>query len=311
MRTLPYIGKSEYCYANSIAMLLRGLGESLEPGSIEVMTGMGVGAAWNGTTGMLLFDCSAPDVGITRALTQLGFEFEETAQDDPEVDPIPGLIDRLQTGPVLLGPLDLGLLPYNPFTRGERGADHYVAAYAADAGTVYLHDPWGFPCIPLAFPALRAAWQAETVPYRRGYFRSWQVMRRRERPDATQLVERALTLFRSIYESDSPALRTEGFLTGAAAICHVAELIDAGALGEQARDFLTGFSLPLACRRALDMAQFLLELQPAMARLKTCQAALLGQTQVALMGHDGDAGQCLADYAEYEATFESLVLGPG
>ena len=131
----------------------------------------------------------------------LGFEFEETAQDDPSLDPIPGLIDRLNTGPVLLGPLDLGLLPYNPFTRGERGADHFVAAYGAENGAVYLHDPWGFPCVPLEFATLRSAWQADAISYRRGYFRSWVVLHRREWPGLDQLVDRALTLFDTIYQS--------------------------------------------------------------------------------------------------------------
>lgn len=41
-----YIGKSEYCYANSAAMLLASAGYTVPPGTIEVLTGMGVGAAW-------------------------------------------------------------------------------------------------------------------------------------------------------------------------------------------------------------------------------------------------------------------------
>ncbi len=72
MKILTYVGKSEYCYANSIAMVLKGLGEDVEPGVIEVMTGMGVGLTWDESAGMLWFGSSSPDVGITRALTLLG-----------------------------------------------------------------------------------------------------------------------------------------------------------------------------------------------------------------------------------------------
>jgi len=38
----PYLGKIEYCYSNSTAMLLRSIGERIDPSLIEVMTGMGI-----------------------------------------------------------------------------------------------------------------------------------------------------------------------------------------------------------------------------------------------------------------------------
>lgn len=303
MEMLPYIGKSEYCYANSIAMVLKGLGEDMDPGMIEVMTGMGVGVTWDQSAGMLFFSCSSPDVGITRALTQLGFEFEEIIKDDPGLDPIPSLIERLNTGPVLLGPLDLGLLPYNPVTRGDGGADHFVVAYGAANGAVYLHDPWGFPCIPLPFAALRSAWQADAIPYRRGYFQSWAVLQRKEWPDLNQLVDRALTLFDTIYQS----ARAEAAVTGPEALGRVGALIDSHELTDHARNFLTHFSVPLACRRALDMAQFLKRVHPEMTGIKIHQARLLGQTQAELMGSGGSASRCLSEYAECEADFEALV----
>ena len=109
-----YLGKSEYCYSHSAAMLLASAGYWVSPATIEVLTGMGIGATWVEATDFLFFDSSSPDVGISRAFKASGYAVQETAQSSLTPDPMPALIEALHSGPVMLGPLSLGLLPYNP-----------------------------------------------------------------------------------------------------------------------------------------------------------------------------------------------------
>ena len=57
----------------------------------------------------------------------------------------------LSNGPVVLGPLDMGHLIYNPNHTILYGVDHFVTVYALDSQYLYLHDPAGFSCIKVAF----------------------------------------------------------------------------------------------------------------------------------------------------------------
>lgn len=306
---LSYMGKSEYCYANAAAMLLAAYGETAAPGTIEVLTGMVVGAFWDARQDVLLFDCSAPDRGLTRALAALGFTCLETWERDASAEPMPALLAELEHGPALLGPLDLGSLPYNPFTRGEVGADHYVLAYGWDEDRVRLHDPWGFPCVEISQADLRRAWRADTIPYRRGHYRRWSRPRRVEAPSDDELFRRALRGFAIVYREDQALLRDSGFTTGPAALHAVAERLRNRQLGETARQFLTHFAVPLAARRALDCSAFLQPYDFARAQIKEEHAQILGALQGRLMGRDeGTAADLLHQYALREMAFEAWVL---
>ena len=127
---ISYVGNGPYCYANSAAMLLESAGESVEPRLIEVLSGVGLGAIWiaNSQTLFLSGLASAPDVGLTRSFGLLGFDVEEEAESDGAAIPIDALKLQLGSGPVLLGPLDMGELSYRPNASGANGADHFVLA---------------------------------------------------------------------------------------------------------------------------------------------------------------------------------------
>jgi hypothetical protein len=279
-KNLPvYMGKSEYCYANSAAMLLTSAGYLVSPATIEVLTGMGIGATWIAATNFLFFDLSSPDVGISRAFKALGYAVQETVQPALTPDPMPALIEALRGGPVMLGPLSLGLLPYNPQTLGEQGADHYVLAYAADADRILLHDPWGFPCIPISVEALRQAWSARDIEYKRGCYRSWRGPQQMERPSSQDLFDRAIAVIQEVYSQEEPLLQREGLATGSDALHQVANRFREGQMSEAGREFLTDFSLPLAARRALDYSHFLAPHHPALAAIQAAKATTLGQCQ--------------------------------
>ncbi len=306
--SLPiYIGKAEYCYANSVAMLLASAGHTVPPGTIEVFTGMGVGAAWIEASDALFFSLSTPDVGITRAFEALGYAVQETAQSTRDRDPIPGLVAALSDGPVIVGPLSLGLLPYNPYTHGEQGADHYVLAYAADVDFIVLHDPWGFPCIRMSIEDLRRAWEAPDIAYKRGYYRSWTQPKQREHPSARDLVDRAIGVFRVVYSDAETVVQQAGVAIGADALHRVAQRYREGQMSATGREFLIGFSLPLAARRALDHAVFLNPYHPELAKTLMTKANLMGLCQTLLGANDATFADALDRVADNEATFRTMI----
>src|SRR5215217_4742742 len=120
-RIPAYVGNGHYCYANTTAMLLASVGEQVSAGLIEVVSGVSLGAAWNEAMGLIFFDSTAPDVGISRALRLQGFEIDERASADGDPAPLEELARALEAGPALLGPLDMGLLSYRAGKRQASG----------------------------------------------------------------------------------------------------------------------------------------------------------------------------------------------
>ena len=158
---IPYVGNAAYCYADSTAMLLAAAGEQVSNSTIEVLCGVGLGAMWSAPSETLFFGnlASPPDVGISRALALLGFRFTEHigAADDPP--PFEALRSALVQGPVVLGPVDMGYLRYNPSYPNLSGGDHFVLAYRMDEREIGLHDPGGFPYVTLPLDELALAWK--------------------------------------------------------------------------------------------------------------------------------------------------------
>ena len=185
-RILTCVGNGPYCYANSASMLLESAGESVEPRLIEVLSGVGLGAFWIPESQTLFLSgwASAPDVGVSRSFGLLGFEVAEDAELDGDPMPVEALNLQLSEGPVMLGPLDMGELSYQPSVRGANGVDHFVLALHMEDDAVVVHDPAGYPAMPIDVEALDRAWQADLIEYRRGTYRRWHLARPHRRPVA-------------------------------------------------------------------------------------------------------------------------------
>ena len=69
----------------------------------------------------------------------------------------------IQHSPVLIGPLDMGYLTYNPYAFG--GADHFLVVLTVEHNHVLVHDPKGFPYATLPLEDLLKAWRAERIDY--------------------------------------------------------------------------------------------------------------------------------------------------
>ncbi len=80
---IHYIGNGPYCYANATAMLLGTIEEHISPSRIEVLTGVGLGAFWLGDAKLIFFSNlgTAPDIGISKALELVGFNYIEKSRD--------------------------------------------------------------------------------------------------------------------------------------------------------------------------------------------------------------------------------------
>ena len=302
---LTYVGNGPYCYANSASMLLESAGESLEPRLIEVLSGVGLGASWVPESQTLFLSgwASVPDVGLSRSFGLLGFEVAEEAELDGAPMPVVALNLQLSEGPVMLGPLDMGELSYHPNARGANGVDHFVLALHTEDGAVVVHDPAGYPAMPIDVEALDRAWRADLIEYRRGAYRRWHSPARAEDLSPEQIAEATIQSFGQAYR-DSRTIDDPKVAVGPEAVEALVASIRGGELLDGGLEHLRRFALPLGVRRALDYSWYLQELRPELADLKKRQAWHLARAHVA-------AARCewepLADHLMHLADLEHKV----
>lgn len=273
---IGYIGNGAYCYANSAAMLLRSAGEDVAPSRIEVLTGVGLGASLEGELLFFNLPAAALDTGLSRAFRILGWDVKEKFCPEDGEPPLDELREELQTGPAVLGPLDMGELAYIPHHRNLAGADHYVLALSLEKDHLHLHDPAGYPSVFLSLDRLAVAWRADRIPYRRGAFRRWIRPIRVAEPSEEEVQEAAFCYFRNLYrESRELAART-GKPVGAEAIRSAADQVEAVGMTERQKGHFVYFALPLGAKRSLDFTDFFNAVNPELTRLKREQARLFG-----------------------------------
>jgi hypothetical protein len=285
---VAYAGNGAYCYSNALHMCLRAAGAAgddlPDPGLVECLTTMPFGVTYlRGKDGPLVFfDGLDPERGVQRALRALGWACDvwhgtggAAGQADGEAA-LGRLRAAVAAGPALLGPLDMGYLPYRPGTPRARGADHYVVALAAEGGRVRVHDPGGYPCAVLGEGELLTAWRGEAIGYKPGPYTLRSGFRRIEAVERAEAVARTLPLARENVVRDPGGPECYG---GSRALRLLAADLR-GAVPAGLAGHLTGFALPLGARRALDAAGFLAEAdRPAAARAMEAQALLLGEAQ--------------------------------
>ncbi|MEV6166400.1 hypothetical protein AB0L71_31660 [Streptomyces sp. NPDC052052] len=159
----PYVGSGPYCYTNSLTMMWG----SEAPGThiVECLTGSPFGVQLIGGR-VPFFDPYGwdPEIGLNAAIGLLGWRCERTDGGTPE-EAAQRLRAACEEGPVLVGPLDMGLLLHQPGSGTAQGADHYVVVLAVEEGTVVFHDPHGHPYASLPLDAFLESWRGEEVAY--------------------------------------------------------------------------------------------------------------------------------------------------
>nr|WP_252400971.1 BtrH N-terminal domain-containing protein [Bacillus subtilis] len=267
-----YIGNGHYCYSNSAAMFLSSIGEHVSPQMLEVLTGVGLGAMLeNGKT--LFLSMRDPDDGINCAFNILGIDAEEHQQADCLEAPFSLLKKQIARAPVLLGPLNMGELTYLPNHKHLNGADHYVLGYDMDNQSIYLHDPAGFPYVPLTLEQFKKAWKADDIPYCKGHFKYWSSPKKTHSLHDNEIYKKTIMYFKKTYQEFE---NSNLGLIGKDAILHYAEQLRHGPITQEMIDHTTYFLFQLSAKRANDFAFFFENKATNLSKIKNIQAETLG-----------------------------------
>ncbi|MGW6705911.1 hypothetical protein ACWGDE_13620 [Streptomyces sp. NPDC054956] len=305
---LGYVGSGPYCYTNSLAMMLGG--EAPSTTVIETLTGSPFGAQL--IAGSLpLFDPYGwhPEAGLDDAIALLGWSCERSDGGTP-AEALERLRAACAHGPVLVGPVDMGLLLYQPGTPNADGGDHYVVVLAADEEGVELHDPHGHPWATLPTRAFLSAWEAKSVAYIEApYVLRTGFVRRRGVTPVDALRASLPGAARWLAGRDDLPM-PPGSLGGAAAVEALADTVAQGT-PPGIRTLLTAFGVRVGTRRLVDAAMCLEELGLSdAASIAQRQARILGGLQYPLVhGDDRAAAARLRQLAPTYAQLHAALGG--
>ncbi|MEW2401733.1 hypothetical protein [Streptomyces sp. NPDC046862] len=304
----PFLGSVPYCYSNSLAMVLGA--DAPPPSAIEVLTGSPFGAQV--VEGALpYFDPLGwePDLGLDQAVGLLGWSCRKVGGGE-ETEAVARLREACGRGPVLVGPVDIGLLLHQPWAGGTAiGGDHWVVALDVDDERVLFHDPDGFPYATLPVDAFVAAWRAEKVECA-GPFTMRSDFERVRDVDGTDALRQSLPVARRwlAEHRGGPALRP-GALGGDDAVERLAEWVEGG-VDDRTHGHLAGFAVRLGARRLSDASYWLAQVgADRAAEVAHRQARLLGGVQYGLVTGDRRAvasglRQLVGTYGELTAALD-------
>ena len=300
-----YFGDVSLCYSYSLVMALDAYGYDFKADFLEAIMVMGNGASIvkeDEEHPLVFFDNGMPDLSISHSLKILGFDYEDFyVKDGAEVDleEIKAKLESfLSNGPVVLGPLDMGHLNYNPNHTILYGVDHFVTVYDIDDQYLHLHDPAGFACMKVAFKYILEAWKAEAIDYKRGAYSMWGNFKRLKTPSQTE-----------IYRETARIMKTR-YLDGQSGVleCYAKAVAENGLNTEQ-KQLHQYFSFKLAAVRNLYLSKFLKDHDPEGARLKEELATLFGQAHLSCLKEDyQELAHLLYQIAEVDGRFRDLYV---
>lgn len=300
-----YFGDVSLCYSYSLAMALDAYGYDFKAEFLEAIMVMGNGASIvkeDEEHPLVFFDNGMPDLSISHSLKILGFDYEDFyLKDGAEVnlEEIKGKLETfLSNGPVVLGPLDMGHLTYNPNHTILYGVDHFVTVYGIDDQYLYLHDPAGFACMKVTFNDILEAWKAEDIDYKRGSYSMWGNFKKVKSPSQTEIFQETARIMKNRY------------LNGQSGVleCYAKAVAENGLNTEQ-KQLHQYFSFKLAAVRNLYLSKFLKDHDPEGARLKEELASLFGQAHLSCLKEDyQELAHLLYQIAEVDGRFRDLYV---
>ncbi|WP_405608082.1 hypothetical protein OG292_02345 [Streptomyces sp. NBC_01511] len=247
---ISYQGSGPYCYTHSLAMAA-GAHELPPSAVIETLTGSPFGFQLIGGN-LPLFDPYGwdPERGLDEAVDVLGLRCAHTAGGTP-AEAHARLMAACARGPVLAGPIDMGLLLYRLGTPSPGFGDHYVVVLAADDGAVLLHDPQGHPYATLSASAFLDAWRADTVDYTDLPYVMRSDFVRERKVTAAEALRRSLPRAVGWLSGRDDLPVPPGTLGGAGGVDAFAGLVERG-LERDTRHLLGSFAIRVGARRLSD-----------------------------------------------------------
>lgn len=304
-----YFGNGPYCFANSTAMLLASAGEEISPSLIEVLSGVGTGACILKESNLLFLSWALPDNGVNKALDILGFTYKETGVPKTKKVPLEEFKKDLTLSPIVVGPLDMGVLDYNPDHSLLAGVDHFVFVYGFNDRGLFLHDPGGFPSVFLRFEKFLIAWKAKNVSYGKDFYKYWASPKRILNPSEEEVFEQAMNYFKSLYLDAEEKSKKGTFTVGEKAIITTANRIREKSATKAEVEQLKYFVFPLGAKRAIDYALFFKPFNKLLSDLKWEQAKIIGNCQSLLVANDfSECYEKMIDLGKLEEVFKESVL---
>jgi hypothetical protein len=287
MSSTPYLGSGPYCYANALAMMMGP--DAPDLAVLETVTGSPFGMQLLGGT-LPFFDPYGwnPEIGVRDALTALGWTARTFSGDDAD-RALGRLTSLLENGPVMIGPVEMGHLRYQPGKTGPIGADHYLIALDVRDDHITVHDPQGYPYARLPLPDFMDAWRADTIDYSQPYTMRTDFTRATS-VSACAAVTAALPRALAWVTADPQPSMPSGSLANGHAARALAELL--GTDSEELNEHLVRFAVRVGARRLADAATCLLRIGcTAAAATMDRQARLVGALQHPLVTGDTRAAQ--------------------
>lgn len=307
---MSYTGNSSYCYSNSLHMCLQqaGMADLPSVGFIECATGMPFGTTFLDFEIPLFFPNPAatdPHQGLSQALKILGWT-NELWQSDDAAEATEYLKNALENSPVLLGPLDMSHLLYDPNHTAKTGGDHFIVALSIDNGNmVTLHDPQFYPFVQLSFAELLRAWDARRIGYIDKAYTLRHRFREERRVNRAEMITSIFTIAQALQAGsiDWPIA-----YSGSVAFKKVSTLLEASP-SSAFSGLLRHFSLPIGSRRCVDATRFMQEAsRPELAMMYERKAKLYGSAQYYASKDQWDnVIEIFDSFAEFEDTLSAAI----
>ncbi|WP_112136761.1 hypothetical protein, partial [Glycomyces dulcitolivorans] len=242
---LPYTGSGDNCYADSLSMALGP--DSPGPGAIDVLTGAPFGMQLHaGTTPF--FDPAGWDceIGLDAAVAALGWTCVKEAGGTRE-EAAARLRGASPEAPLLVGPVEMGLLTHVPGRGSAWGADHYVVVFGVEDELVRFHDPKGYAFASLPVERFVDAWRTDSLLYGES-FTSRRAFERTADVPVVQALRAALPHFAEWLRGGHGHPVEAGNLANAEAAEGLAAMWEAGLAERTVQDL--AFMVPAGARRA-------------------------------------------------------------
>jgi hypothetical protein len=290
-----------YCLIRSLKMVLEYRGQTYPTPWLECVSGEPFGFVYvRQPDDLFAINGYAYHLAGEHLLRTLNYDYTYTGASDAE-EALAALDAALRDGPVVAGMLDMGYLTYAPNHEAAHGADHAIVVLTREADRVIVHDPAGYPCVPLALNDFLEAWQRDI--YTGTPYGLWHIGTQSEPPDTETIWNSTLARARENYaKTDEEIGSGVALLYGPGAMRTLAA--DLRAKPERNFGALPYFNWRVSAQRCMDSAIFLRERLPEAAAIRWEETRVYGEIQQATVEERrGQLPNLVEELADYETAF--------